>query len=866
MRGYEEFLSRQPDPELAPEALRRLADLQLAEEQDAVSLNETPTGGTSRAAALYRELLERFPDNPRNDSALYQLARAYEQAGEPEPAMRAMSRYAEKYSGGEKIDEVQFRRGELLFVQRDYRAVLGQGAQSSYHQQALYKLGWAQFKQGDATASLDAFLQLLDEEIGDYTGIEPPDDLERARGERLEDTLRAVSLNFVNLGETAAVAGYFDSHGGKTYEPLVYAALAALHLGKERYADAADVNRLFATAHPHHDAAPLFQSRVIDVYLKAGFAQRVLEEKQAFVERYQPAADYWRQHDPQRNPTVPDDVRRHLRDIAQHYHARAQAEKTAVAYADAERWYQLTLQAFGAGEQTPMLHFLYAELLNDAGHYDRAVAAYEQVAYRYPAHDKSAAAGYAALLAYDKQEARLPAVARTTWHRAGIDSALRFAERFPDHAEALPARTRAAQQLFALQDYAAAIAAARGVVKSPESPATLQRAAWIAIAHAQFELADFQQAEAAYTQVLARTAADDKQRAGLAEKLAASVYQQGRQAREAGDLHGSAAQFARIAVIAPGSEVNAAAQYDAAATYINLKQWPAAIRILEQWRRDYPGHALQGETTQKLAVLYQETGQPLLAAAEFTRIAAGDAAPDLKREAAWTAATLYRQGGQSGNAIEAYRRYIGAFPQPVDAATEAAAQLASLYGDSGDSRNQRQWQQRIIDMDAKAGAQRTDRTRFLAAQTRLALAAVEAAASRQVRLVEPLKKTLASRKKFMQAAIDMYEAAASYEISAVTTEAAFRIAELYADFGQALMASERPRNLSGEALAQYELLLEEQAFPFEEQAIATHETNAQRLAVGVDDEWVRRSMARLAELVPGRYARVDGVAFGVSDR
>ena len=39
------------------------------------------------------------------------------------------------------------------------------------------------------------------------------------------------------------------------------------------------------------------------------------------------------------------------------------------------------------------------------------------------------------------------------------------------------------------------------------------------------------------------------------------------------------------------------------------------------------------------------------------------------------------------------------------------------------------------------------------------------------------------------------------------------------------MASERPKTLKGDALEQYNLLLEEQVFPFEEQAIQIHELN-----------------------------------------
>jgi hypothetical protein len=109
----------------------------------------------------------------------------------------------------------------------------------------------------------------------------------------------------------------------------------------------------------------------------------------------------------------------------------------------------------------------------------------------------------------------------------------------------------------------------------------------------------------------------------------------------------------------------------------------------------------------------------------------------------------------------------------------------------------------------------------------------------------------------MQAAIKGYKDAAAYEVAGVTTASAFHIGEIYADFGRSLMESERPRNLSGEELEQYNIMLEEQAYPFEEKAITVHETNAQRISTGLYDAWVRKSMEKLAELVPVRYAKPE---------
>jgi len=56
---------------------------------------------------------------------------------------------------------------------------------------------------------------------------------------------------------------------------------------------------------------------------------------------------------------------------------------------------------------------------------------------------------------------------------------------------------------------------------------------------------------------------------------------------------------------------------------------------------------------------------------------------------------------------------------------------------------------------------------------------------------------------------------------------------------------------------EYNSLLEEQAYPFEEQAITTHEINTRLARQNVYDESVKKSYAALAELKPGRYGKTE---------
>src|SRR6185503_7516034 len=164
----------------------------------------------------------------------------------------------------------------------------------------------------------------------------------------------------------------------------------------------------------------------------------------------------------------------------------------------------------------------------------------------------------------------------------------------------------------------------------------------------------------------------------------------------------------------------------------------------------------------------------------------------------------------------------------------------------------------LVAADAAAGAERSDRTRYLAAQAGLVLAEPSYAAFNVVELKQPFEQNLKLKRERMDEALKAFEGLIPYEVADVTTAATFYMAEIYSSFSRSLLDSERPTNLNASELAEYEDVLEEQAFPFEERAIEVHEANVDvMIAAGVYNVWVEKSFARLAQLMPGRYAKEE---------
>jgi TolA-binding protein len=866
--AYREFLRVAPAAPQRAEAMRRIGDLEM-DSADNRSASAASSNGPDYRAAItrYQDYLAAYPKDPGNDRVLYQLSRAHEQGGELEAALKILDRLVAEYPQTAYRDEAHFRRGELLFTTRDYAksehayaTVLKGEKAGPYHQRALYMHGWSLFKQGRLEDALHSFFGVLDLKVAGQEGeggLDSMTGLTRADRELVEDTFRVTSLSLANLQGAETIPAYTGSALRRGYEFRVYQQLGELYLKQERVKDAADTLGLFARRHPLHAQAPQLQARVIDIYQQAGFATQSLNAKKEYVERYGIASEFRRANPAGWDKAQPL-VKTHLTELARHHHAAAQKSRASADYQEAVRWYRAFLGSFPADPDAAQNHFLLAELLFEDARHAEAAVEYEKTAYGYPAHPKSADAGYAALLSHAAQEKRAAAGAVPALQRAGVESALRFAKAFPADARTGPVLTNAAERLFALRDADRATTVAQQVLALEPPPSTAnQRVAWTVIAHTAFDRGDFPRAEKAYAEVVALTPEKDVGRNELVDRLAASVYKQGEAARAAGQARDAVMHFSRVAAVAPQSAVRATAQYDAAAALIGLKDWDGATRTLEDFRQRYPNHALQEEVSAKLALAYIERQQWAPAAAEFERIAATRTDPQVARESMWQAAELYEKANARAQAARAYEHYLKRHPEPFERAVETRHRLARIARQDGHAARELALMKEIFQADQRGGAARTDRTRYLGATAALAMAEPAFAEYRKVALVEPLAKQLKLKKQRMEEALKAYAVATDYGVADVTTAATYHVAALYHDFGKAMLASQRPKKLSKLELEQYNVMLEEQAFPFEEKAIALHETNARRAASGLWDAWVDRSFKALAELRPVRYGKTE---------
>ena len=290
---------------------------------------------------------------------------------------------------------------------------------------------------------------------------------------------------------------------------------------------------------------------------------------------------------------------------------------------------------------------------------------------------------------------------------------------------------------------------------------------------------------------------------------------------------------------------------------IQIRELDRAAEVLLSFRKNYPEHKLQHDVTKKIAYVYQELGKNILAAKEYERISSVEKDEELIREAILNAAELYEKADDSDDSLRIYKKYVARFPKPLELALETYYKISMIYKARGELKSYRDTLEHIIRSDEKAGKERTDRTRYLAAQSSLVIIEPSFDEFKAMKLVKPFKKTLAAKKKSMKALIARYTKLVDYRVTDVTAASTYYIAEIYYNFSRSLLESERPAKLGELELQEFNEMLEEQAYPFEEKAIAVHETNVGRLKVGAYSSWVDRSIEKLATLVPARYGKPE---------
>ncbi|MCA0899919.1 MULTISPECIES: tetratricopeptide repeat protein [Microbulbifer] len=896
IHSYQKALSSQQDPKTRRQIQLRLADLEMERLEQLQEDNPEMAVAYAEAVRHYEALLETSADD---DYLAYRLARARSLDGNTPGALDALETIVQRNPESPFIAEALFRRGEAAFGRKQYRAaerdfaeVLSQG-DTPFARNARYMLGWSQFKDARYKAASETFLTLMDDLLAE-NGEEQKLLGQLDKGERrlANDTLRVLALGFNYLGGAEVIESFVSDKGPRSYHHLLYRGLGNWYAETERYRDGAQTFLTFASRYPQTDEAPQMHVRAVEILQQGNFPSEVIPAKRDFVTRYGSRSGYWQTADDAKRHLIRTHLKPWLEELARFDHARAQAlakeaqnpknrgkaavrakQQSREAFIAAATLYREFTDTFPDDPKIPELTFLMAESLNEAGQYAQAFGAYRHVAWGISKETgtpppQATEAGYAAILmagrVYDaEKQINNNEEQANLWLDLKTESSLRFADSWSQDPRALPAQLDAAHNLFAQYRHQETIdAAIKAAGWQPPPTPKQRRSILLLLGHSQFETENYPAAELAYAQLLAGMASDDPDYISTRDRLQSSIYKQAEVILSQVLLTTNSMEF-----VAPTEEaielllrvresgrsaIAATAQYDAINQLMRLERWPRAHTELVDFRTFYPQHALTPTLTAKAVVMYQGMDLPEAAAKELLVLAKTDSDSNVRRDSLYLAAEQFEVAGNRGRAIDAYRQYARDWREPALQNLEAQHQLVTLYGKAGDQSARNQWLQSLASNKVSE-----PRGRYLAAFAQNELADQSFARFERLALTLPLKQSLRNKKQAMETTVADYKKVLEFGIAEFTTAANYRLAEVYRQLSRDLMDSQRPNGLNPLELEQYEILLEEQAYPFEEKAIELHEANIKRTADGVYDEWIKNSFSSLENLLPARYRKPE---------
>ncbi len=812
----------------------------------------------NRTIELLSTALRDYPDDKDNDKKLYQLAKAYDQKSDFENTHATLSELAKKYPKSIYYTESQFRLAENAFsakkytlAEDKYTEVIGSKTKSVFYEKSLYKRGWARFKQEFYFEAIDDFLHAV--KLNNFNEFQKLGDTKK---DLFNEYFRAIGLSFSYMGGADSLNNYFKGNSDFKHLYYIYAHLSNIYIKEERKNDAVIALQSFAKYNPDSDYVPEALLKIINIWKSGGFPSRMNAAFEKFYAIYQPGSQYWkkRKNINQRIfKLVKNTLREHILTITANHHKEYLRTRKSSDYANASRWYENYLKHYSSYSQKDNIHYLYASLLAENKNYSKALKHYELAAYDSDSNiiiDKNSA--YEGILLTSK----LASSGENTslWNNKLIHFSTLYGQQYPNDKRTANIITHASELAYKNNMFKDAIMLAELTTRN------INHSMAIKIntikAHSYFKLKQYEDSENTYQSILNDYDLVQKNDSSIINSLAQAVYFQGKSAHEKNEINTAIRHYVRISEITPTLPIAATGMYNAISLTMEKELWDESIKYSKEFQRLFPNHKHSYDVTKTLSIAYLNSKQDIEAARELEKLADNKQNREYRLAALWKAGELYASNKDYSSAIRSFEKYAKNFRRPFPQYMESMFKLVTLYELNNNPEKVNLWQNTIIQEDKKTPhSLGSERTRFIASSAALYLARKSHNDFTKAKLILPLKKSLNKKKIAMQRAVNLYGRTSSYNVAETATEATHSIADIYNEFSISLLESERPKNLNNDELDQYQILLEDQAFPFEEKAIEFYEINLTYVKNGVYDEWTKKSHAQLKKLFPVRYQR-----------
>jgi TolA-binding protein len=810
---------------------------------------------------------------------LYLEARAASLQGKKEEASAALKRLLEQAPTGPYSAEATYRLGETAFDGGRYAEAviyyqpLVDRPESYLHRAALYKMAWSYLRQGRPNEVLPLFFQLwspADQEA--ESGGGSPCQSTPAPEERPEQ-LRLLALALDLSGGPVRLLDWVGERSPAEAFSLV-SEMAKYYDADGRKREALQLVQTWVSAYPLYVETPLLHRAMIDLYNESVSVSTPegIQARISFIENYRPEGTWAKENASEQVDRVKPLLKEQLRFLLTYFdHEAKKAQRTAL-YLKALPWYDLYLQIFSTENEIGEIRFRHAEILHEMEEEHRSAESYRASAYIDPPHPLASEAAYREILILERM---LPPSDADLW-----EGYTRFIEAFPFDARVAQIYLKQAEVAFQQKDYDKSRQFAQAVVKEEGEPGCTNETQrncvlWIAaqklVVQGYLNEKDYSGA----IRHLERFTSSDQETVLLPEKeqgalralLVLSYYQQGEALKQEGKAVDAADSFWGAYREDERSELAPLALFEAASLWGLSEGKDKAEEAFSTFAKRYPQSALYPLALLRLASLYEETDRPLAAAQIYEAAGRIGNDPAFSTQALGQAISLYEKIEQWEKvyllSLQWVARARGNKERQIEGTVRGAEAKLKLGEEKTAEKMLGDLVRTLAQQTSKKPAKLQEIPAFYWAKAHLLLADIEIKRYEQIKLVNPLEKNLQKKKNLFDRLLHNYGQAADDPSPALILAATHRMGEVFEEFGEALLKSERPKNLSVEERQAYDRLLMEQALPYLEKAEEAYRQNidwAKR--AGVESEWVEKSRERFGRIHPKmELSKQEGALF-----
>ncbi len=761
--------------------------------------------------------------------ALYESAQPGEAAAWFENVVKNHPRSQFTLEASFRLGEIYFETGQMGEAAESYKRIVAAGP-GVYHEKALYKLGWVYYKTENMEKAVDAFTKMLD--------------MERSAGKSGSGlAVEAVSgavMSLSHFKDADTAVEFIRALGARDYSPRMLALLGEAFADAARYEHAVKAYKTLVELFPNYEELPLTYKLMASLFARAGNEAAALKTSAGMLTMFNPTAPWYKKTYPKGAEKIDAVVIEASAWAFKQYHKNGREKSDMAALKTAIDGYTLFLVSYPSVPSAGEIRLLLAEAYFDSKMYSEAAVEYERAA-ALGKDDKKGDMLYSAMLAveivfYGSEKDR----------QGSLETCDRIIKTYPTELNRSDKLEKAIYKTAEMYGVAKQFDKARErlspLLKDRKNIAAYQKSAELYLAEGNLTAA-----AALYVSLVENSKISEYK-----ELLTKLRYRIAEDSLNRGKLAEAIERFHEAYKTAPGSKTGELSLVKAAQIAIRLKNSRDIEASIRRLAEAYPGTAWRFTLLAEAARSFEAVDAA--SAGRFYELASG-AAPQREQAAKllFTAAVFYESALPNGadEAEAAYKRYLLLANIPADKALEAAYRLGSLQlniGKKGDGMKTLK-KLALADERSLTGSQ-------FSARAKLILLRDAQSDYLKIALTQPFEETFERKNALLDKLLKDYSDIAGANVPELLPEVFYYMGLSFENFKDSILLSERPSELAKDELEEYNFLLEEKAYTYDEQAVKAYENS---LYAGRDQriytESLQKSLDRLAFLKPAIYKR-----------